>query len=93
LIALCRPAVIISFIVSGVSALLSALCYSEYAAEFPLAGGAYNYISMSLGELAAWWVVTTLILEYILANAAVSRAFSACKWPHLAIQHGRMGSV
>ncbi|KAF8072860.1 CAT1 [Scenedesmus sp. PABB004] len=71
------PAVVLSFLVAGVSSLLSALCYSEFAAEFPLAGGAYNYISMSLGELAAWLVVTTLILEYILAAAAVSRAFSA----------------
>jgi amino acid transporter len=52
---------------------------SEFAAEFPLAGGAYNYISMSLGELPAWLVVTTLIMEYILAAAAVSRAFSACE--------------
>ncbi|WIA18741.1 hypothetical protein OEZ85_003431 [Tetradesmus obliquus] len=74
---LAGPAVVISFIVAGVSSLLSALCYSEFAAEFPLAGGAYNYISMSLGELPAWLVVTTLILEYILAGAAVSRAFSA----------------
>lgn len=38
----------LSFLVAGISALLSALCYSEFAAEFPLAGGAYNYISMSL---------------------------------------------
>lgn len=74
---LAGPAVIISFLVAGISALLSALCYSEFAAEFPLAGGAYNYISMSLGEFAAWLIVTTLILEYILAGAAVSRAFSA----------------
>jgi APA family basic amino acid/polyamine antiporter len=55
------------------------LSCSEFAAEFPLAGGAYNYISMSLGELPAWLVVTTLILEYILAAADVSRAFSACE--------------
>jgi hypothetical protein len=25
-------------------------------------GGAYNYISLTLGELAAWLVVTTLVL-------------------------------
>jgi hypothetical protein len=29
----CRPAVILSFLVAGISALLSALCYSEFAAE------------------------------------------------------------
>jgi amino acid transporter len=63
------------------------LCCSEFAAEFPLAGGAYNYISMSLGELPAWLVVTTLILEYILAAAAVSRAFSACEFQLLCSLH------
>jgi amino acid transporter len=61
------------------TALHRPLACSEFAAEFPLAGGAYNYISMSLGELPAWLVVTTLILEYILAAAAVARAFSACE--------------
>lgn len=29
----CRPAVILSFLIAGISALLSALCYSEFAAE------------------------------------------------------------
>jgi APA family basic amino acid/polyamine antiporter len=40
--------VVISFLIAGTSALLSALCYSEFAAEITLSGGAYNYISMSL---------------------------------------------
>jgi hypothetical protein len=44
------------------SALLSALCYSEFAVQYPFAGGAYNYISLTLGELAAWLTVTTLVL-------------------------------
>ena len=48
--------------VAGLSALLSALCYSEFAVQYPFAGGAYNYISLTLGELAAWLVVTTLVL-------------------------------
>jgi amino acid transporter len=30
---MCSPAVILSFLVAGFSALLSALCYSEFAAE------------------------------------------------------------
>jgi APA family basic amino acid/polyamine antiporter len=54
--------VVISFMVAGLSALLSALCYSEFAVQYPFAGGAYNYISLTLGELAAWLVVTTLVL-------------------------------
>ncbi len=56
------PAVVISFLVAGLSALLSSLCYSEFATQYPLAGGAYNYISLTLGEYAAWLTVTTLVL-------------------------------
>lgn len=51
---LAGPAVVISFVVGGVSSLLSALVYAEFAAEYPIAGGAFNYISLTFGELAAW---------------------------------------
>jgi hypothetical protein len=34
----CRPAVVISFLIAGISALLSALCYSEFAVQYPFAG-------------------------------------------------------
>jgi len=71
-----RPGVILSFVVGGISSLLSALVYAEFAAQYPIAGGAFNYISLSFGELAAWMVVTTLIMEYILSQAAVSRSFT-----------------
>eukprot|EP00775_Hariotina_reticulata_P003840 gene3840-4097_t len=72
-----RPAIVVSFVIAGLSALLSALCYSEFATQYPLAGGAYNYIALTMGELVAWLTVTTLVMQYILANAAVARAFSA----------------
>jgi amino acid transporter len=63
--------------VAGVSAILSALCYSEFAVQFPYAGGAFNYCAVTLGELPAWLVVCMLVLSYILANAAIARSFSA----------------
>jgi amino acid transporter len=44
--------VIISFVVAGLSATLSALCYSEFSVMYPYAGGAFNYIIASLGEFA-----------------------------------------
>ncbi|GBF87743.1 cationic amino acid transporter-like [Raphidocelis subcapitata] len=70
------PAVILSFAVAGLSAILSTLCYSEFAVRFPLSGGAFNYLLFSCGELVAFCCVTSLILEYVLANAAVARSFS-----------------
>ncbi|WIA23368.1 hypothetical protein OEZ85_000131 [Tetradesmus obliquus] len=70
------PAVIISYLVAGFSACLSSLCYAEFSANMPLSGGAYSYISAVFGEFLAWITVANLILEYILANAAVIRGFS-----------------
>ena len=51
----------LSFLVAGISALLSALCYSEFAVCFPISGGAFNYVLATLGEYAAWLTVATLV--------------------------------
>lgn len=70
------PAVVLSFVIAGASAILSTLCYSEFAVRFPLSGGAFNYLLFSCGEAVAFACVATLILEYVLANAAVARSFA-----------------
>ena len=49
-----RPGVVFSYALSAITAMLTALCYAEYAAELPVAGGAFNYVSMTFGEYAAW---------------------------------------
>jgi len=46
--------VILSYAVAGVSALLSSLCYAEFAAGMPLSGGAYSYVAAVFGEYLAW---------------------------------------
>lgn len=51
---LAGPAVVLSYLLAGTAALLSALCYAEMAVSLPVAGGAFNYISISFGEMAAW---------------------------------------
>eukprot|EP00798_Chlamydomonas_sp_ICE-L_P001959 gene1959-33372_t len=48
------PGVVLSYAFGGFAAMISALCYAEYAAAFPLAGGAFNYVSLTFGEFAAW---------------------------------------
>ncbi|THU48483.1 hypothetical protein C4D60_Mb09t26730 [Musa balbisiana] len=35
------PAVILSYVVSGISAMLSVFCYTEFAVEIPVAGSGY----------------------------------------------------
>ncbi|WP_332449974.1 amino acid permease [Methanoculleus sp.] len=47
------PALIVSFVISGIVCLFAALCYAEFAAMVPVAGSAYTYSYASLGEIWA----------------------------------------
>ena len=66
------PAVALSFIVSGIASVFAGLCYSEMASMIPIAGSAYTYAYATMGELVAWIIGWDLILEYLVASAAVS---------------------
>ncbi|TNM39630.1 amino acid permease [Nocardioides albidus] len=66
------PAVVISFVLAGVIALLSALSYAELAGMIPAAGSSYSYSYATLGELAAWVCGWCLVLEYGVSVAAVA---------------------
>ncbi|MBS0274362.1 MAG: amino acid permease [Proteobacteria bacterium] len=74
---LAGPAVIISFLLCGVICACAALCYAEMATVIPAAGSAYTYSYAVLGELLAWIVGWSLILEYTVASAAVAVGWSA----------------
>lgn len=70
------PAVSLSFILAGIVAALAGLCYSEMASMFPAPGSAYVYAYATMGELVAWMIGWDLVLEYLVAAAAVSVGFS-----------------
>lgn len=69
---LAGPAVILSFAIAGAVCACAALCYAEMASLTPQAGSAYTYSYVTLGELAAWVIGWSLILEYTLVCSAVS---------------------
>ena len=71
------PAVVISFALAGVVALLAALCYAELASSVPTAGSAYSYAYATTGELLAWIIGWDLFLEFALGAAVVARGWSA----------------
>ncbi|MEW6572238.1 MAG: amino acid permease [Bacillota bacterium] len=71
------PALILSFVLSGIAAGLAALTYAELAAMIPVAGSAYTYAYASLGEFTAWIVGWNIILEYLVAAGAVAIGWSA----------------
>lgn len=70
------PSLIVSMIVAAFACVFSALCYSEFAAMIPVAGGAYTYTFATLGEFAAWMVGWVLMLEYVVGYIAVAVAWS-----------------
>ena len=70
------PAVALSFTVSGIASAFAGLCYSEMASMIPIAGSAYTYSYATMGELVAWIIGWDLILEYLVASAAVSVGWS-----------------
>jgi APA family basic amino acid/polyamine antiporter len=74
---LAGPAVILSFALCGLICACAALCYAEMATMIPAAGSAYTYTYAVLGELLAWIVGWSLVLEYTLAASAVAVGWSS----------------
>jgi basic amino acid/polyamine antiporter, APA family len=66
------PAVTISFIIAALGCAFAGLCYAEFAAMIPVAGSAYTYAYVTMGELVAWVIGWALILEYGLGAATLS---------------------
>ena len=66
------PALIVSFIITGIGCGFAALCYAEFAAMVPISGSAYTYSYATLGELVAWIIGWDLIIEYAVGNVAVA---------------------
>ncbi|CAI9759823.1 unnamed protein product [Fraxinus pennsylvanica] len=71
------PSVILSYAIAGLCALLSAFCYTEFAVDLPVAGGAFSYIRVTFGEFLAFLTGANLIIDYVLSNAAAARGFTA----------------
>lgn len=70
-------AVSISFLIAGIAAALSGLCYGEFAARLPIAGSAYTYAYASLGEFMAWIMGWNLCLEYGVAAGTIAVGWSS----------------
>ncbi len=70
------PAIVLSFIVSGLACGFAGLCYAEFASMIPIAGSAYTYSYATLGEFLAWIIGWDLILEYLFAASTVAVGWS-----------------
>ncbi|MGH9700230.1 MAG: amino acid permease [Candidatus Acidiferrales bacterium] len=70
------PAIVISFILSGIICAFAGLCYAEFASLIPVAGSAYTYGYATLGEIFAWIIGWDLILEYAFGAATVASGWA-----------------
>lgn len=77
------PAVILSFAVAGLICACAALAYAEMATMIPASGSAYTYSYVVIGEIIAWVVGWSLILEYSLVVSAVAVGWSGYAAPLL----------
>src|SRR5207248_11039897 len=70
------PALMVSYLVAGVTCIFAALCYAEFASMAPVAGSAYTYAYTTMGELFAWIIGWDLVLEYAVGAATVANGWS-----------------
>ncbi|NJD77421.1 MAG: amino acid permease [Candidatus Methanoperedens sp.] len=70
------PAIVFSFIFSGIGAAMAALCYAEFSSTVPISGSAYTYAYVTLGELFAWIIGWDLMLEYLFGASTVAVGWS-----------------
>ena len=67
------PAVVLSFVLSGVACGFSALCYAELASVVTSsAGSAYAFATAVLGPELGWMIGWDLLLEYLFGAATVA---------------------
>lgn len=71
------PSIVLSYVISGLSALLSVFCYTEFAVEIPVAGGSFSYLRVELGDFVAFIAAGNILLEAIVGAAGLGRSWSS----------------
>jgi APA family basic amino acid/polyamine antiporter len=70
------PALMVSYVIAGITCVFAALSYAEFASMAPVAGSAYTYAYTTLGELLAWIIGWDLVLEYAVGASTVANGWS-----------------
>ncbi|CNF92259.1 cationic amino acid transporter [Mycobacterium tuberculosis] len=70
------PGVLISFLIAGGVCVLAALAFAELSSIIPVAGSAYSFSYVAFGEVWAWVVGWSLIMELLLAASVLARVWS-----------------
>jgi len=70
------PAVIFLFIFTAIACSFAAFAYAEFSSMVPVSGSAYTYSYVAFGELIAWIIGWSLIMEYSIGNITVAISWS-----------------
>lgn len=70
------PAVLISFLIAGLSCLFAGLCYAEFASMIPESGSSYTYAYATMGRFMAWFIGWNMVLEYLVSASTVAVGWS-----------------
>ena len=70
------PAVVFLFVFTAIACSFAAFAYAEFASMVPVSGSAYTYSYVAFGELVAWIIGWTLIMEYAIGNITVAISWS-----------------
>ncbi|MBI3236207.1 MAG: amino acid permease [Chlamydiales bacterium] len=70
------PGILLSFIFAATICVFAALCYAEFASLIPIAGSAYSYAYVTMGELIAWIIGWGLTMEYLFSASTVAVGWS-----------------
>nr|GMD34970.1 cationic amino acid transporter 8, vacuolar [Ipomoea batatas]GME08600.1 cationic amino acid transporter 8, vacuolar [Ipomoea batatas] len=71
------PSIVLAYAISGLSALLSVFCYTEFSVEIPIAGGSFSFLRVELGDFVAFLAAGNLLLEAIVGAAGLGRSWSS----------------
>ena len=71
------PAVVLSYVMAGISCIFAAFCYAELASTLGGVGSSYGYTYAALGEIFAWIIGLVLLLAYGLSVTSVANGWSA----------------
>ena len=70
------PAVIFLFMFTALACGFAAMAYAEFASMVPVSGSAYTYSYVAFGEVIAWIIGWSLIMEYAVGNITLAISWS-----------------
>ena len=74
---LCGSSVVISYLLTGMVAMPTALVFAEFSSIIPKSGSTYLYTYCIFGEFTAWIIGWNYVIVYTVSNAVGTRGLSS----------------